>query len=113
MSLLKKYPLIVFFGLAYAFSWLIWMPLWLPYFGISALPAIPYQHSFGALGPMLAAFTVTLLLRGNRGLRQLMKRMGPRRFRPYWYLVVLGGSAPAVPDCPSRRGRYYRAGNII
>lgn len=67
--------LTIFFLLAYGLSWLLWSPLWLPYFGIKVHAFLPYQHGFGGLGPMLAAFITTALFDGKPGVRQLLKRL--------------------------------------
>jgi hypothetical protein len=91
MNLVQKYPLSLFLGLAYAISWAVWSPLWLPHFGVASLPVLPYHHALGALGPMVAAFIVMAWHEGGGGVRQLVRRMGPGGAQPYWYLVVLAG----------------------
>lgn len=91
MNPIRKYPLPLFFALAYAISWTVWSPLWLPRFGVTGLPVLPYHHALGALGPLLAALLVTALHEGYVGVRQLVRRLGPGGVRPYWYLVVLAG----------------------
>ena len=48
--------LVLFFTLAYAFSWLAWLPLYGPALGINGLPVLPYHHAYGAFGPLLSAF---------------------------------------------------------
>jgi hypothetical protein len=55
----KTHSLVRFFALAYGISWAIWLPLYLPRFGIATLPVSPYHHALGALGPLLAAFLLT------------------------------------------------------
>jgi membrane protease YdiL (CAAX protease family) len=91
MNLVQKYPLPLFFVLAYAISWVVWSPLWLPHFGVASLPVLPYHHALGALGPLVAAFMVTAWHEGPGGVQQLVRRMAPGRVQPYWYLVVLAG----------------------
>lgn len=74
-------PLIAFVTLAYGISWVVWMPLWLPAFGIAGLPVVPFHHALGAFGPLLAAVTVTARTGGLRALRDLLWRTilpGPR-----------------------------------
>lgn len=68
-------PLLAYFALAYGISWLIWAPLWLPHFGITGLPVLPYHHGLGGLGPMLAAFILTARQQGWAGVGQLLQRM--------------------------------------
>jgi hypothetical protein len=69
MNLVLNYPLLLLFALAYVISWTIWFPLWLPRFGVTALPVLPYHHALGALGPLLAAFPVTAWQEGRVGVR--------------------------------------------
>jgi membrane protease YdiL (CAAX protease family) len=63
---MKIKVLSVFFLLAYAISWLLWSPLWLPFFGLTTKAFLPYQHGFGGLGPMVAAFATTAIF-GQKG----------------------------------------------
>ena len=106
MSVVRRYPLIVFFVLAYVFSWWPW-PLYA--FGLSPSPII-------AFGPFLAAILVLTLTTGKGGVVTLLRRMVRWRVRPVWYavalllpvaisggaallnVVVLGASAPSPPE---------------
>ena len=101
----------IFFLLAYTISWLLWSPLWLPFFGMEAKAFLPYQHGFGGLGPMLAAFLTSALFEGKAGLQLLWKRLFQWRplawtamaiFLPFVF-AMLGGltvrfSDGAYPD---------------
>lgn len=82
-------PLASFFALAYAISWLIWAPLWLPAFGVHGLPVLPFHHALGALGPIAAAFMVSAMETGWAGPRDLLRRMGLWRGRLVWVAVAL------------------------
>lgn len=85
---MKIRDLIVFFLLAYAISWLIWSPMWLPYFGVNIKPILPYQHGFGGLGPMLSAFITTAIFYKKAGLQALWRRLF--QWRPLlWTLLAL------------------------
>ncbi|MBX7095657.1 MAG: CPBP family intramembrane metalloprotease [Flavobacteriales bacterium] len=66
--------LISFFGLAYLFSWIIWLPLYLPAFGLRDLPVFPFHHALGGLGPLLAAFACIGIFEGKKGMYQLLKQ---------------------------------------
>ena len=106
MSVVRRYPLIVFFVLAYVFSWWPW-PLYA--FGLSPTPII-------AFGPFLAAILVLALTTGKGGVVTLLRRMVRWRVRPVWYamalllpvaisggaallnVVVLGASAPSPAE---------------
>src|SRR5215212_640514 len=81
MSLVRRYPLISFFVLAYALAWWIWI---LYAFGITFLGPIL------ALGPLLAAIIVTALTGGKAGLKTLLSRMVRWRIGLRWYAAALG-----------------------
>lgn len=83
--------LAAYFVLAYALSWAIWAPLWLPPLGYEGLPVLPYHHALGAFGPVVAAFVVTAATAGRSGVRRLLGRMGSWRGRVGWIVVALFG----------------------
>lgn len=78
-----------FFLLAYAISWLIWAPLWLPELGMSTNGSWPILHPLGGLGPMLSAFICTALESGKEGTRALWRRMAFERGTLGWVLLAL------------------------
>src|SRR5215208_4632724 len=80
MSLVKRHPLITFFVLAYAISWVGW-PLYAA--GIWPFP-------FLATGPLISALIVIPISQGLSGLRELGSRMIRWRVRWYWYVVAVG-----------------------
>ena len=84
-----RHSLATFFALAYAISWLIWAPLWLPAFGVHGLPVLPFHHALGALGPIAAAFLVSAMESGLAGPSDLLRRMGLWRGRFVWVAVAL------------------------
>ena len=88
--------LIFYFLLAYAITWVIWSPLWLPHFGIRGLPVFPYQHYLGSFGPMIAAFIVQYATKGKEGINDLWQRITRWRVAPVWYFVV----SPARDSLP-------------
>jgi uncharacterized protein len=81
--------LINYFLIAYCISWVIWMPLYLPYFGYKELPILPYHHAYGALGPIIAGFIMEKKERGTEGVLALLKSMVKWRVDIIWYGVVL------------------------
>lgn len=90
--MIRRRPLLAFFVLASTISWSIWSPLWLPYFGISALPVLPFHHALGALGPIVAAFIVSGLETGRAGQADLVRRMWMFHNRVPW--IVFAFCAP-------------------
>jgi membrane protease YdiL (CAAX protease family) len=79
MSLVRRYPLIAFFVLAFALSWWAW-PLY--YFDLSPNPIIGF-------GPFLAALIVLALTEGRSGVGRLLCRMVRWRVGLQWYAVAL------------------------
>jgi membrane protease YdiL (CAAX protease family) len=79
-SVVKRHPIITFFVLAYAISW-VGMPLYAA--GIWPIP-------FLATGPLIAALIVIPITQGLSGLRELGLRMIRWRVRWYWYVVAVG-----------------------
>jgi uncharacterized protein len=80
MSLVRRHPLITFFVLAYALSWLAW-PLW-----ASGLYPIAPVFSFA---PFLAALVVLAITHGKSGIGGLLRRMVRWRVGLGWYAVAL------------------------
>lgn len=84
-SLITRYPLITFFTLAIAFSWIAAAPsLFL------GVPFKPYQ-TLGAFSPLMAAFIVSATLNGRVGINELLQRMTAWRFRFSSYLLAVFG----------------------
>jgi uncharacterized protein len=78
MSLVRRYPLIAFFVLAFALSWWAW-PLY--YFDLSPSPIVP--------GPFVAALIVLAITRGKTGVVGLLRRMVRWRVGVQWYAAAL------------------------
>src|SRR3954469_9662305 len=84
-ALVRRYPLITFFTLANAISWLAWTPYILSLDGFGVLhfryPDLLMGNQLTAilpgayLGPLTAAFTVTAITEGREGLRRWRKRL--------------------------------------
>lgn len=70
MHIVKRYPVIVFYILAFVISWLGWVPPTLHARGL-----FPFDSSLftllGGAGPTLAAVIVLLMLKNKDGLRRL------------------------------------------
>ncbi len=88
-----KRDLWLFFGLAYAFSWLLWIPTALALRGVPLPPGLvgflnsPYNPA--AFGPTLTAFVLTLFFEGWRGVKGLLRRGVDLRFPKRWLAVIV------------------------
>jgi uncharacterized protein len=96
-GLLARYPLVGFFVLAYAFSWLVWAPVALSQDGAGFLPfRSPISFSASVVlasfaGPSLSAFIVTGMTEGREGIGRLLRRFVLWRVAFGWYLFALVG----------------------
>jgi membrane protease YdiL (CAAX protease family) len=95
---LNQHPLFAFFTLAYAGSWILWLPMMLAGNNLllesaAVSPGLKFLLTVLApfAGPTLAAFVVTAALEGRAGVRALLGRYIQWRFGPIWYLVALAG----------------------
>jgi uncharacterized protein len=92
MSLVKRHPLIAFFLLAFALSWIFWLPL------VFLRDTIPATQGLvllilGSSVPSLLAIVLTAIVLGGGSLRKLLGRLLIWRVDPRWYLVVVLGPA--------------------
>jgi len=100
-----RHPLVSFFVLAYAFTWLAWSPWYLSEDGVGLLPydaeGIADFLNTAALivGPTLSAFIVTGVTEGRDGMRRLLRRIVLWRVAPKWYLFVLVGIPAIIVLC--------------
>jgi uncharacterized protein len=90
---MRRHPLVCFFVMAYAFSWIVWIP-----YVLSVWHVMPV-NTFSAvtfpigtfLGPALAAFIMTSVTEGDIGLGRLLHRFAFWRAGFQWYLFILLG----------------------
>ena len=100
-GLLTRHPLLSFFALAYALTWLAWSPWYLSESGVGLLPfdgegMSAYLNTVALiLGPTLSAFVMTGVTEGRGGVRRLLRRIVLWRVGFGWYLFVLLG-IPAI-----------------
>jgi uncharacterized protein len=78
--------LLTYFGLAYSISWIIWLPLYGHIFGLTDLPALPYQHALGGLGPLIASFVTSWIFLKKDGVKNLLAKC--LQIKPLVYLAV-------------------------
>src|SRR5215218_2686778 len=100
-GLLIRHPLVSFFTLAYALTWLAWSPWYLSRAGVGLLPfdgegISDYLNTVALIvGPTLSAFIMTGATEGRGGVRHLLRRIVLWRVGLGWYLFVLLG-IPAI-----------------
>jgi membrane protease YdiL (CAAX protease family) len=94
-SVLARHPLVFFFLIAYAGSWLVWMPLVLSEDGVGLLS---FRGPIGLsaavviatfVGPFLSAFIMTGITEGRAGIGRLLGRFVLWRVGLGWYLFAL------------------------
>jgi hypothetical protein len=95
---MKRYPVVSFYILAFAFSWLGWLPMVASSWGIGlfAYPLFQILLLLPAIGPALAASLVTAVNDGKAGLDRLfrpLKKMG----RPFHLADHCDRCPSAVP----------------
>jgi membrane protease YdiL (CAAX protease family) len=82
--MLKKYSILLFFLLAYLFTWSNWLPQ-----ALSSIEPSGFIVLLAGYGPALAAIIVTLLTTGGQGLKELFGRLAKWRVGIRWYLIAL------------------------
>jgi membrane protease YdiL (CAAX protease family) len=108
LHLIGTRPLTSFFVMTFALSW-VWFGLALGAWGL------PLQGPAGfvgtLVGPCLAGFTMTALLRGRAGVVHLLRRIVRWRVAPVWYLLavlawpaLLVAAVLVLPDQPGGGG---------
>src|SRR5215204_4900389 len=104
-GLLIHHPLVSFFAMAYALTWLAWSPWYLSKAGVGLLPydgdsISDYLNTVAlALGPTLSAFIMTGVTGGRDGVRRLLRRIVLWRVGLGWYLFVLVGIPAIIVLC--------------
>lgn len=92
MTVLRRHPLVSFFVLAYAVTWLLWAPLVIagvPAFSESRHIPSPAALPAVAIGVTGTAVFMTALTQGRAGLRRLLQRLTCWDVGLGWYLVAL------------------------
>src|ERR687897_878352 len=90
MSLIRRYPLVAFFVLAYALSWILESPL--VFLGDTLTDTQGLVLVILASNvPSVVAIVLTAIVYGREALRELLRRLLIWRVNPLWYLVVVLG----------------------
>ena len=98
---IRHHGLVSFYALAYALSWLAWLPYILSEDGLGVLK-FSFPKVFGTaqitgmllgayLGPLGAAFIVTAISEGKTGLRRWRGRLLHFGVSPRWYVLAFFG----------------------
>jgi membrane protease YdiL (CAAX protease family) len=95
--LLARHPLVSYFLIAFTFSWFMFLPGLLTYYGVLILSpsVIRLSAIAGLLGPILSGFIMTAVTEGRPGISCLLRRVVRWRVGLRWYLFALIG-LPAV-----------------
>lgn len=90
-SVITRHPLISFYILAYAISWIIWSPVALSYLPGQAIPEnlIAVSLLLGPVGPFIAAVVITGISEGKEQIRNLLRKLILWRVGWGWYLVAI------------------------
>jgi membrane protease YdiL (CAAX protease family) len=79
-----------FFLLAYALTWVVWIPAGLADRGQLNLGMPTFAlYVVGGFGPLAAAVILSARHGGRRAVRALFAQLNPRRVPPHWYLVPI------------------------
>ena len=89
VSLVRRYPIVVYYALALLFSWMVELPLVAIRQGWAAWNIPNSTHYLAAFGPMLAALMTTALVGGKAGLGELWGRITKWRVGWKWGLVAV------------------------
>lgn len=76
---MKKYPLLIFFFLAFGWSWILWLPQILWGFNLYLAP----------FGPTVAALVTVYTDKGIKGIKMLLKKAINLKFNKLWLFPVL------------------------
>jgi membrane protease YdiL (CAAX protease family) len=93
--LMRKRPLLFFFLIAYAFSWVLSIPAVLSTWGILPPSALAVFFIIKSFGPYVAASVVTRAIDGREGMLRLRRSVRQVRVDRRWYVLILIG-IPAV-----------------
>ena len=123
----RQRPVAVYFILAYLITWVGVSPLVASAQGILDIQVSPNLHVIGALGPIGAAFVVTAITGGRRGVSEFLGRMFRWRVGIGWLLLtllsplalfllsaaILRVSGASWPDLSQLRGAFADSAWVI
>ncbi len=95
VQLLRRYPLVFYFLLAFGFTWAYELTVYRALLTPGYSLRVALLDLGWTLGPTLAAYLMTAVTRGRAGILQLLRRYVLWRVGIPWYLLVLLG-VPAL-----------------
>jgi len=100
-----------YFAVAFAFSWIVWLPGVLAARGLFTLP-VPelVLAGIGAFGPFVSAFYLTRRNQGNKGVKTLIKRALDFRIPLKWLAVIF--LLPLLVAAAARYLYIWRGGGL-
>ncbi len=84
----NRHPLLLYFGLAFAISWSLWLPRVASEQGWWERSVPEWWHYAGAAGPIAAALIVAALTEGRTGILALIRQYRPSRTAAGWLLFA-------------------------
>jgi uncharacterized protein len=90
--------LVSYFLIAFGFSWLLFLPGPLMYYGVTSLSdnVVRLLAITGLLGPILSGFIMTAVTEGRPGIARLLRRIVCWRVGIRWYVFALFGLPAAM-----------------
>jgi membrane protease YdiL (CAAX protease family) len=89
-------PALLFFGVTFAFSWLVWLPLLLRARGEQADEVAQLLLALGIGGPSIMGFILTARAAGRQGVARLWRQGTHWRVGPAWYAGIILGPGLAM-----------------
>lgn len=86
---IRRHPLVSFFAITYATSWILWIPV----IGLPPFDAARHAPAFwilpGIMSVTVTAFALTAITQGKAGVRRLLQRLVLWRVGPQWFAVAV------------------------
>jgi hypothetical protein len=90
-QVMRQHPLISFFFLAYAISWILSIPAILSQWGILSNAVFFISFTIKSFGPFLAAYIMLRVIEGPAAVRRWWQSMRQMHAGWQWYLFILLG----------------------
>jgi membrane protease YdiL (CAAX protease family) len=88
---MRRHPVVAFTVIAYAISWICWLPLLADRQDWVSWSASSYLHLLGGLGPAAAALVLTAAIAGRSGVTDILRRAVAWRGRLGWLALAVFG----------------------